>query len=211
VRGPYYDLSLDEQAYLKDLSQEEFQALLVVQRLVAEYKPMLAVELGTFRGGGAAMIALAMPEGGRVITIDNKRYNYPDSQVGANLKHKDIARLGLDSKVTRAIGQSEECDTLIREITDDMVDFCYIDAWHTYESCKNDYLAISKVLAKEHLVVFDDVNLGQRTNANGLGTARGPGDAVFAFIPELFPKYHYMEYYNAYNGVMACWAQKSDA
>ncbi len=186
--------------WLIKLAREEYPALRVVQRIVLEQQPMLAVELGTLRGAGTAMIALAMPRAGHTITIDNKKFDCPDEEVEANLE-----RLNLNDKVTRIVGNSEECDTLIRKVTYLPVDFCYIDAWHTYTACKADYEAISKVLAPKHIVVLDDVNLGNQGHEQFVSRANpSHGDGVFVFIAELFPKYQYMEYYNVSNGVMAC-------
>jgi O-methyltransferase len=103
--------------------QTPYDEARVLETLVRMSGAKLVLEVGTFRGFSGACIARALPEGGRLITIDRGE--------------KDIAiaksyweELGLSSRIEVRVGFAEE---ILKNLSNDTeflgkIDFIFIDA-----------------------------------------------------------------------------------
>jgi predicted O-methyltransferase YrrM len=115
--------------------------------LIQEFKPANAIELGTNVGISSAYIASALDKG-RLVTLEASPYRLRVAQ-------KTHAELGLKN-VTYVQGLF--ADTLESTLqTMAPVDFAFIDGHHLYQPTLDYYHTIEKYLAKDALVVFDDI------------------------------------------------------
>lgn len=118
-------------------------------------KPQHIVDCGTYRGLSAAWMAKACQENnmGRVHCIDNWSLlehahilggKTPKQHVEENLTH-----LGVREWV-----EFHDGDTADITIWPQKVDFIYIDAWHSYDSCRRE--AVMALLRGASFIAFDD-------------------------------------------------------
>lgn len=109
----------------------------LVYGLVRSLRPMVAVEVGCWRGHMSCWIAKAMQDNGvgELHLIDN--FSLPGGSA-ANL-HNALVKCGVAERAIITDGLSSEATWPIA------VDFAYIDGDHSYEGCAKDVqLAISR-------------------------------------------------------------------
>jgi len=103
------------------------------------------LEIGTFQGFSAAAFALALPDDGHVLTLDN------DIQIQDTVL-KQWQDLGLGNKITLKIGQAKALMTqLLQE--DKRFDFIFIDA---DKKQVIDYYTLAKQLLSPHGIIAVD-------------------------------------------------------
>lgn len=115
-------------------------------------KPVLTVELGSWRGDASAHFAVGNPEG-RVVAVDIHKDN---DVAGLAKLNEAVDRLPNMSfiqawswdaiEVIRAMGQKIDC--------------LFIDAWHDYKYAKLEWDLYSPLLADNALVICDDITAG---------------------------------------------------
>jgi cephalosporin hydroxylase len=124
-------------------------------RMALESKPGLTVELGTFRGRTAAILARAAREtGSRVISIDN--YSYPHAPEPGEPAQR-LARFGLTAEFRQADSRIAPAD--VGEVA-----FLYVDSEHTEAHLSVELPAWLPKVAPGGLVVFHDYGKGTHTD-----------------------------------------------
>jgi predicted O-methyltransferase YrrM len=128
-------MDLDEASYL--------------YKLVKNLKNPTCIEIGTYLGGSAILMAGA---GGNIITVDNyssKTFNNITNPI-SNIKHT-LKKYGLFSKVQFIYGNSKTYDN-----SKMYCDLLLIDGNHTYESVKLDYEHWKNTVKNGGHILFHD-------------------------------------------------------
>ena len=147
--APLYDYliehSLREAAILKQLRDETAQMPMAVMQIAPEqgqFMAMLirlmgarkALEIGVFTGYSSLSVAMALPNGGRLVACD-------DNELWAATAQRYWALAGVSDRIDLRIGPAlESLDDLIREGQAGSFDFAFIDAdkgsyLNYYERC----------------------------------------------------------------------------
>jgi len=121
--------------------------LLVIATLVAERKPQLILEVGTFDGNTTLQMALNAPEGAKIDTLD-----LPPGQTGTKepVLKSDLQFIQDEAKQVRKFGESRVGHKVKQHLCDSTqvdfaqfakersLDFVFIDGGHSYECVKSD-------------------------------------------------------------------------
>jgi caffeoyl-CoA O-methyltransferase len=121
----------------------------LLETLVFLARPKLVLELGTYAGTSALMMAGALPDGGRIITCE------------ISDEHADFARAGIDAsphadRIEIRRGPGLEAIASI----DEPIDFCFIDA--DKEGYVGYYEAVVPKLSEHGLIAADNTLRGGR-------------------------------------------------
>lgn len=121
----------------------------------------LAVEVGTFLGRSAALLARFAE---RVISIDSYPYKEPVFEdVRASLAY--IPNLALRKNLSNLAAG---------EFTDGSVDLFFVDAGHRYQDVMRDFWCFFDKLCPEAIIIFHDYKL--MAGGNPMMNVRGPVD-----------------------------------
>lgn len=110
----------------------------VLYGFIRALKPQVVVEVGLYRAYCASWMAKALQENntGKLFTIDNfslqehvERYGDPRAHAEANLD-----ALGVRAWVEIIEGESDQVQW------PEKVDFAYVDAFHSYNACRHDFM-----------------------------------------------------------------------
>ena len=121
----------------------------LLETLVFLIQPRLVLELGTYAGTSALMMAGALPEGGRIVTCE------------LSDEHADWAQAGIDASPYAdriEIRRGPGLEAI--ESIDEPVDFCFIDA--DKEGYVGYYEAVLPKLAEHGLIAADNTLRGGR-------------------------------------------------
>lgn len=126
---------------------------IVLYGLIRSMKPDVIVEVGTYRGFGAAWMAKAVQENnkGRVYCIDNFSLTDHESRVGSDARthlNRNLEALGVKEWTTLIDGDSDKIEWPRQ------IDFAYIDGWHGYTAVHRDFE--NCVERGAELIAFDD-------------------------------------------------------
>lgn len=115
------------------------------------------LELGTFDGGTTRVLAEAIGEGGRVVTVDLPEERLAAMRLPAGYTPSDVGREYRSSEVASRVTQLR-CDssTLTAEELGEQFDVVLVDAAHTYDAGVSDTALALKVLRPGGVVLFDD-------------------------------------------------------
>jgi caffeoyl-CoA O-methyltransferase len=121
----------------------------LLETLVFLARPKLVLELGTYAGTSALMMAGALPDGGRIITCE------------ISGEHADFAQAGIDAsphadRIEIRRGPGLEAIASI----DEPIDFCFIDA--DKEGYVGYYEAVVPKLSDHGLIAADNTLRGGR-------------------------------------------------
>lgn len=169
----------------------------VLQKLAAE-APVI-VEVGTFCGATAEVMALAQPKGGRLISVDTFKGSSGDvtSRVpegfALEMAQQRLARFDVRFIVLPSVEAA-------RLIEDQSVDLVFIDAAHDYDSVKADILAWAPKVKPTGIIAGHDYDKSLYTMTlpyiQGLrhldhipGVMAHPG--VFLAVNELFQEFNF--------------------
>jgi hypothetical protein len=124
----------------------------VLYGLIRSMRPKVVVEIGTYRGFGAAWMAKALQENndGRLYCVDNFSLTDHEARYGDARRHlrENLQQLGVHDFVHVLDGESHKVDL------PDRIDFAYIDGWHSYQATKSDFERVAERGAE--CVCFDD-------------------------------------------------------
>ncbi|MEE8169121.1 MAG: class I SAM-dependent methyltransferase, partial [Phycisphaerae bacterium] len=135
---------------------------LAVIQLVATLQPTQAFEIGTYLGHMTALIAMNMPEDGRVRTLDlPPEQTVPEHASDRHLIEEARRRLGsyfrdtpwMDGKITQLLGDTRTFDFSPYK---DAMDFVLIDASHTYEFAFNDSMHAFRMIRENGVLLWHD-------------------------------------------------------
>lgn len=138
-------LDLDEAAYLHKLC-------------VGLSEGACVVEIGRYLGGSTFLLASALPKGGSLISIDNKRRKSKYVDVNDNILSTALDRAGLRDKVELVIADSSS----FVPSKNSQFDLVFIDGDHSYEGAKNDYEHWSPMAKKGGYIIFHDAGASRR-------------------------------------------------
>lgn len=166
-------LDLDRLSHIKGLQRDgEAVALYAIALNTPVGKPI--VELGTFHGYTAGVLAMAAEEtNSPVITIDDyapRPEQRLPAHIGAAAVRENLTRAGLHVAVLQ--GDSRDVPNVIRE-----VGMLWIDSTHTAEQVEAEMAAWLPLIAPGGIVAFHDYG--------GASTPqlKGPIDAMFRHSP----------------------------
>lgn len=126
----------------------DFDEAALLYGIVARIPARRGVEIGRFRGGSTVMLSAAMPDNGRLVSIDIQPKD--DDAVRAALRH-----IGTDHKVALVVSDANDVDY------DEELDFVFIDGGHSYEAAKKDHLKWGALVKKGGLIVHHDMAMGR--------------------------------------------------
>ncbi|MCH9630482.1 MAG: hypothetical protein S4CHLAM37_04830 [Chlamydiia bacterium] len=141
--------------------------LLTISSIVAILCPKNLLEIGTFDGNTTLQLALNAPDGSSVHTLD-----LPDGGMAmddemlsddvqyvtdAQKKSRKYVSTQVEDKITQHFGDSRSYD-FGKFMESGPVDFCFIDAGHSYSCVKNDTEKAFKVLSPGGTVLWHDYN-----------------------------------------------------
>lgn len=113
---------------------------------VKKYQPKRILEIGTFHGYSAIILALALPEGGRILTIES-------DQASALEARKHILNANLVEEITVLTGRAQD----VIPGLEDTFDMVFIDAE------KTEYLeylrSVEPKLAPGAIIISDNVGI----------------------------------------------------
>lgn len=116
----------------------------VLTDLIDEHRPVRILEIGTNLGYSAILIATHIPQEGKITTLELQ-------QNSANRSHDNIAKAGLEDKITIIVGDARETIPNLQG----PFDFVFIDA------SKKQYLSYLKLveerLSPKAVIVADNV------------------------------------------------------
>lgn len=124
------------------LSEAKFLEL-----FVKATKARTVLEIGTFRGWSAVFIAKALPEGGRLITIDH------DARIESGVKELWKAS-GVENKIEFRLGKALQCISDMKR-DNETFDMVFIDA--DKEHCKEYLDGVMDILNPQGVVFVDNV------------------------------------------------------
>ncbi|XP_038056180.1 catechol O-methyltransferase-like [Patiria miniata] len=97
----------------------------IVRKVVQELAPMTCLELGTFCGYSAVLMASALPEGSRFITLEAD-----ETHAAVAKEFIELAGAQVSDKVTLVVKKSEDViPNLRKDFSVDTLDFVFIDHW----------------------------------------------------------------------------------
>ncbi|OGW74658.1 MAG: hypothetical protein A2Z72_01035 [Omnitrophica bacterium RBG_13_46_9] len=133
-----------------DTCQTVCKRVLLLFRLVREFRPSLCLELGTGLGISAAYqtAALELNGHGRLVTVEG-------AENLASLARENFKRLGLN-RVGVVVGRfQDKLDGLLREYAP--VDFAFIDGHHYERATLSYFEKVLPFLSEGGLLVFDNI------------------------------------------------------
>lgn len=124
----------------------------VLYGLIRSMRPKTVVEIGTYRGFGAAWMAKALQENnyGLLTCVDNFSLTDHEAKYGDAKRHlrENLQRLGVSDFVHVVEGDSRTVEL------PEKIDFAYIDGWHSFNACRSDFLRVAERGAE--CICFDD-------------------------------------------------------
>jgi len=116
----------------------------------------VAVEIGTFRGGSAAVITSSLAKGATLISIDPyvRDSMVPSLRGSLLLAWLNVLRHGRIRQVSFIRGYSHEVVRTWKR----PIDLLWIDGSHKYEDAKRDFLDWSGYVVKNGYLIFHDSN-----------------------------------------------------
>lgn len=138
----------------------------ILYALIRSLKPVVLVEVGTYRGYAACYMARALQENnsGHLYCIDNFSLDDHVWRYGDPEKHwnENLAACGVRNWVTLLRGDSNKVQW------PDKVDFAYIDGWHSYRAVQLDF-SICQEKGAQCICLDDTINcVGPRLFVSGL-------------------------------------------
>ncbi len=129
-----------------------------------DIKAKKAIDIGTYKGGSAILLSVALGKNGKVWTIDNFEKEKRLSKTNENhtLLNKFSKKNDLD--IIQIVGDSQYVK-LPKDLK--RVDIVLIDGGHTYEIVKNDYERYCKYLRVGGSLFFDDCSFEGTFNEEG--------------------------------------------
>lgn len=133
--------------------------LLEFIREVERARPRIVVEIGTAIGGSLFLLCRAAAKDARIISID-----LPGGKFGGGypswrgLLYRSFASMRQRVYLIRGDSHQEQTlDKLKKILKGEKISFLYIDADHTYEGVKKDFLKYSPLLNSPALIAFHDI------------------------------------------------------
>jgi len=137
---------IDKYCLAKELPSIGQEKAKIIKKIIQEKRPKTALEVGTLVGYSAILIASAMPEGGKLITLE---FDKKSAEIAKN----NVSKAGFENKIWIIIGDAKKTLPNLKE----EFDLVFIDA------NKTEYLAYLKLaepkMRRKAVVIADNVKL----------------------------------------------------
>ena len=130
----------------------------VVLQILVEDRGMHEVfEIGTFNGGTTRLLAEALPDGGRVVTLDLPPAQFTASQSPAAFQADQVGQAFRDSPARDRITQ-ERCDSLTFDFGRyaHQFDLVLVDGAHDYRHGRADSASALQLVRPGGMILWDD-------------------------------------------------------
>jgi predicted O-methyltransferase YrrM len=148
---------------------EEISGLLT---LLQQLKPKNILEIGTERGGTLFLYTYVAAEDAKIISIDLPPGQYQFGFSYPQWKEAVYRSFGFYSqKIYLIRGSSHDRETLkqvIKILSNEPLDFLFIDGDHSYEGVRKDFEMYSPLVRKGGIIAFHDIVLGPPENVGGV-------------------------------------------
>src|SRR5437899_11284845 len=130
---------------------------LILQVLIRTRGCKTAFEIGTFNGGTTRLLAEALPQDGRVWTIDLPRSEFDGTQAPTNFDGSQVGVAYRDSpaahKITQILGDSLRFNF---DKYEQVADLVLVDGGHEYANGVADTKTALRLVRSEGIVLWDD-------------------------------------------------------
>ena len=135
-----------------------------------------ALEIGTYMGVTATIIADAMTAGGRLYCVDPFEKKNDQQNPGLTMALRSLKRKKLLPKVEFLLGFSNE--KRIIEMIPEGLDFILVDGDHSYDGLKNDWEIVKRKLAPGGIVCLHDTTIPAEEPYRDFGSVSYYNDVV---------------------------------
>ena len=166
-RASHTSVRMQGTQYPNSITEPEFE---IIRETVSKNNLMHGYEVATGFGLSTLAMGLGFKEtGGKIVTMDAYDEEVTQNPLGdnSNIKHQNtqgfksvcqlVEKFGLEDTVYPTVGWSpQDANTCINSIFDEnqMLDFIFIDAFHTEDAVMNDFDSIKNRINKEKFVVM---------------------------------------------------------
>ena len=126
----------------------DFDEAAILYKTIKKINHPIGVEIGRNRGGSTVLLATAMGEGGKLISIDINSEN--DETITTIL-----GRIGVKDRVELMVGDSKKIEG------GTPLDFVFIDGDHSYQGAKGDHLHWGKWVKNGGYIIHHDMANGR--------------------------------------------------
>ena len=147
-----------------------FERGMLFYALIAKFQPKTVLEIGTAEGYSTLCMAWAMSDfkiDGKIFTVDPKSHhkiidrriiiNKNDKPVKMSLSTADLwKKFALPEWIEKIEVLTGYSGDILKTKNFPKIDFCYIDGSHVYESVKQDFFSILKLVSEKFHILFDD-------------------------------------------------------
>ncbi len=133
-----------------------------------------ALEIGTYMGVTASIIAAKLEEGGTLYCVDP----YTDIEICFDIAKRQLKRKNVFQKVKFLRGYSND-QNIISQIPKDL-DFILIDGDHSYEGLENDWKIVSSNLVSNGVVCLHDTTIPKEEPYRDFGSVKYFNDIIMA-------------------------------
>jgi len=147
-----------------------FERGMLLYALIAKFQPKTILEIGTAEGYSTLCMAWAMSDfniNGKIFTIDPKSHhkiierrikiNVNDESVKMSLSTADLwKKFALPEWIEKIEVLTGYSGDILRTKNFPKIDFCYIDGSHVYDTVKQDFFNILKLVSEKFNILFDD-------------------------------------------------------
>lgn len=138
----------------------------------------LALEVGTYMGVSAAIIAKSMIEKGRLFCVDPFEEKNSQKNPGFLMAVRQLKKNKVFNKVTFLLGYSND-EVIISQIPKNL-DFIFIDGDHSYEGLKNDWEIVLNNLIVGGIVCLHDTKIPEEEQYKNFGSVQYFNEVIIA-------------------------------
>ncbi len=122
--------------------------------LASQVNDGIIVEIGTFRGLSATVMAREMNGNSYLITMDNYESRNKNEKSDLNDMINNLKNVGVKEKIIAVVSKSET----FSKFWNQQIDLLFIDGAHDYKSVSQDFNLWSKFIKNNGKVAFHDYN-----------------------------------------------------
>jgi len=142
--------------------------LVVIAKLIAQYKPLRLFEIGTFDGRTTLNMAANSPADAKVFTLDLPKEQMNSTTLGLSGKYSPDDKLFIDKNASGSRYTGTDCQSKITQLYGDSaafdfgsffntMDFIFIDGSHSHDYVMNDSAVSLKLLRNgKGIIIWHD-------------------------------------------------------
>jgi len=136
----------------------------------------LALEIGTYMGVSASIIANSLSKDGTLYCIDPFEKKNNETNPKYKIAERELKRADVFSKIFFLIGYSS--DENIKEQIPGKLDFIFVDGDHSYEGLENDWQIVLSKLDSKGIVCLHDTTIPERDLNRDFGSVKFFNDII---------------------------------